>query len=115
MRTAYTVAFDGDEYLMVYNPKRRGWEMPGGHVEEGETSEQAARREFLEESGYDVDIVAIMDIGYCDVCAGTLGTRSETGEMDSRLFDRLPEDLAFDTDEYEGVIAWAKEQVGRTL
>ena len=38
MRTAYAIAFDGDRFLMVWHNKRNGWEMPGGHVEEGETS-----------------------------------------------------------------------------
>ena len=49
-RTAYAVAFDGDRFLMVWHRRRKGWEMPGGHVEEGETSAQAAAREFLEEA-----------------------------------------------------------------
>ena len=57
MRTAYCIAFCGDRFLMVYNPKRNGWEMPGGKVEEGECDIEAARREFREECGMDVDIV----------------------------------------------------------
>ena len=36
--------------LLVRNPKR-GWEMPGGTVEQGETITDALRREIHEESG----------------------------------------------------------------
>lgn len=36
--------------LLVRNP-RRGWEMPGGTVEQGETITDALRREIYEESG----------------------------------------------------------------
>ena len=36
--------------LLVKNP-RRGWEFPGGVIEQGETPIQALKREILEESG----------------------------------------------------------------
>ena len=36
--------------LLVRNPKR-GWEIPGGTVEQGETITDALKREILEESG----------------------------------------------------------------
>lgn len=55
--SAYTVAFGDGGFLMVFNPRRGGWEMPGGHIREGETAEEGARREFMEEAGYLMDIV----------------------------------------------------------
>ncbi len=112
MRTAYAVAFSGDRFLMVWHSRRNGWEMPGGHVEEGETSAQAAAREFLEEAGYEVEILETRDIGYCDVCAAVLGRKvRDDSEMESRLFSELPEQLSFDREEYLDTIPWAKSVV----
>ena len=112
-RTAYCVAMKDGKFLMVYNPKRKGWEMPGGKIESGESVEEAARRECIEESGYDVRVLAKRNIGYCDVCACELLERQSDGEMESELFSRLPEDLAFDTDEYTDVISWASSLLNK--
>ena len=112
MRTAYAVAFDGDRFLMVWHPRRNGWEMPGGHVEDGETSAQAASREFLEEAGYRIEVLEARDIGYCDVCAAILGEKvTDECEMESALFSDIPEELSFDRAEYEDTIPWARSVV----
>lgn len=37
--------------MLCQHKKRTTWEVPGGHIEEGETPEEAARRELYEESG----------------------------------------------------------------
>lgn len=108
MRTVYAVAFSGGKYLMVYNPARKGWEMPGGKMESGEDIAAATKREFLEESGYVIEIVAVRNLGYCDVCAAILHEKTSDGEMESRLFSELPTDLSFSKEEYEDVIPWAK-------
>ena len=86
--------------------------MPGGHVEEGETSEEAAAREFEEEAGYSVEIVATRDLGACDVCAARI--ISKTGkpcEMASELFSDLPGTLSFGRDEYEDTVPWARKML----
>jgi 8-oxo-dGTP diphosphatase len=41
--------------LMIRGP-RRGWEFPGGQVEEGENLLQALKREILEETGIEVEV-----------------------------------------------------------
>jgi 8-oxo-dGTP pyrophosphatase MutT (NUDIX family) len=48
--TAFVLAFAGDRLLQV-NLVQRGWDLPGGHREAGETPAAAARREVYEETG----------------------------------------------------------------
>lgn len=107
MQTVYTVAFRDEKFLMVFNNKRGGWEMPGGKMEDGEDIVKAAKREYAEEAGYDVDILSVRDLGYCWVCAAELGERIVGCEMESRLFDHIPEKLSFQREEYEDVVPWA--------
>jgi len=37
--------------LMIYSKQRKRWCFPGGYIEEGQTSEETAVRELLEETG----------------------------------------------------------------
>ena len=112
MDTVYSVAFAEDRFLMIYNPKRKGWEMPGGHVEAGESIISAAKREFAEEAGYDIDIVDVKELEECSVCACSLLKKiNETAEMECRLFKELPSNLAFERTEYESVIPWAYSSI----
>ena len=108
MDTVYTAAFKDDKFLMVYNPKRKGWEMPGGHIEPGEAPGEAAKREFLEESGHTVTILGTKQLDDCWVCAGTVEKKVRAGEMRAEMFSELPEELAFDRTEYIDVIVWAR-------
>lgn len=49
------------EALMIQSPER-GWEVPGGRVEEGEDLIQALKREILEESGVKAEIGALVGV-----------------------------------------------------
>ncbi|EGD53742.1 NUDIX hydrolase [Gordonia neofelifaecis] len=52
---------DAGRILMVkrgHDPERGCWSVPGGHVEIGETTAEAAAREVLEETGLRVEIGA---------------------------------------------------------
>jgi 8-oxo-dGTP pyrophosphatase MutT (NUDIX family) len=51
---ARAVMFDGDKVLLVRLGYLPGWHFPGGGVEPGESTEAAAAREALEETGYTV-------------------------------------------------------------
>jgi len=111
MRTVYTIAFYGNDMLMVYNPKRKGWEMPGGKIEDTESVPEAAVREYVEESGYDVNIISTREINGCHVCAALLGEKVNDGELESKLFSALPDELAFERSEYDHVAEWARAAV----
>lgn len=58
---AAVVLNDNNEILLIHGPKR-GWEIPGGRVEEGESISAAAIRETKEETGIDIEIVK-----YCGI------------------------------------------------
>ncbi len=91
-----------DKFVFSYNKKRDGWEIPGGHIEEGETWMDAAKREMYEETGatkIKVEPVAVYKIStfgilcYCEI--EELGNLPEY-EMTNIMFsDKLPEKLSF--------------------
>jgi 8-oxo-dGTP diphosphatase len=58
---AVIVTNNKNEILLIKGP-RRGWEMPGGQVEEGESLKEAAIRETKEESGIDIEITKFCGI-----------------------------------------------------
>ena len=54
---------DGKALLVrrVMNPERGKWTVPGGYVDSGEDTRQAAARECLEETGLQVEITGLLD------------------------------------------------------
>jgi 8-oxo-dGTP diphosphatase len=113
LKTVYTVAFKDGKFLMVFNPERNGWEMPGGKIEKNEDVKDAAIREFLEESGYEVDIVSVRNLNHCWVCSARLKDKVSDSEMESELFETLPDELFFDKKEYDEVIPWALKELNK--
>lgn len=69
---AVIVRNEQGDILLIKGP-RRGWEMPGGKLEPGESLQNAAIREVKEESGIDVEIECFCGI-FQNVEKGTLGT-----------------------------------------
>ena len=61
--TVATVVFDGSRYLLVEEVAEAGtpvFNQPAGHLEPGETLAQAACRETLEETGWEVELEALL-------------------------------------------------------
>ncbi|PEA52502.1 ADP-ribose pyrophosphatase [Bacillus pseudomycoides] len=54
---ASTVVFNGKNEILLLKSPKRGWEIPGGQVEEGEAIPIGAIREAKEETGIDIEIV----------------------------------------------------------
>ena len=57
---ALVVVRQGDRFLMVNEKKNRGWYLPAGRVESGESLQYGAKREVLEETGIEVELDGIL-------------------------------------------------------
>jgi 8-oxo-dGTP diphosphatase len=95
-------------WIFVRHNKRSTWEIPGGHIEDGESSDEAASRELMEETGaidfnlyrvstYSVEQDARLGFGrlyYADVKRiGKIPDGSEIAEV--ILTDDIPENLTW--------------------
>ena len=62
---ASAIIFHGDTVLLVERGKGAMpglWSLPGGHIEPGERAIAAARREVLEETGVEAEIIGLVDV-----------------------------------------------------
>ena len=95
--------------LLSRHRARTTWETQGGHIEPGETPEEAARRELFEESGaIDFALRPLCDYWAGDEKTGegangqvfaaevfALGPMPESEMAETRVFDALPGNLTY--------------------
>ncbi len=51
-----------DKYVLMIESPRRGWECPGGQVEQGENPLDALRREVEEEAGVEIEVERLASV-----------------------------------------------------
>lgn len=95
------------KWLLSRHKKRDTWETQGGHIEEGETPLECARRELYEESGIrDAELFPVCDYwGFNQYSCSNgqvflavvhaLGDLPESEMREVMLFDALPENLTY--------------------
>ena len=105
----YTVicANYGGKWVLSKHKKRNTWETQGGHIEDGETPLEAAKRELFEESGIrDAEVYPVCDYwGFnpyrCSngmvflAVVHSIGQLPESEMQEIGLFDKLPENLTY--------------------
>ena len=91
------------KFVFCFNKKRNGWEIPGGHIEEGETWQDAVKREMYEETGatkinvipisvYKISTFALLC--FCEILE--MEKLPEEYEMSDILFlEDLPDNLTY--------------------
>ena len=104
--TVICTSYQG-KWILSRHKKRSTWETQGGHIENGETPMDCARRELFEESGIrDADIYPVCDYwGFnTQSCSNgmvflavvhSLGELPESEIKEIKIFDALPAELTY--------------------
>ena len=95
------------KWIFCRHKDRTTWEIPGGHIEPGETPLEAAKRELFEESRIrDAEVYPVCDYwGFnpfrCSngmvflAVVQSIGERPESEMQEIGMFDELPENLTY--------------------
>jgi 8-oxo-dGTP pyrophosphatase MutT (NUDIX family) len=115
IKYAYVYGIKSGKVAMIRKHGFSTWELPGGVVEPDEVAVETAKREFLEETGYDIVILRSLDTREPDKLAFIGKVRGRIGQPDASEiasieffpFNKLPEQdlLTFPDTGYENVLA----------
>lgn len=103
------LSYYNGKIMLSRHKKRTAWETQGGHIEAGESADEAARRELYEESGaVEFDIRPIFDYWVMDESDGSsasgqvfyanisrLSQLPESEMEEIRFFETLPSELTY--------------------
>lgn len=104
--TVICTSYQG-KWILSKHKSRDTWETQGGHIENGETPLECARRELFEESGIkDADIYPVCDyVGYNSKSSAngmvflavvhSLGELPDSEMKEIKIFDQLPSELTY--------------------
>ena len=116
-KSVLVLARHNGKWMLVKN-RKRAWEFPGGHSEEGETFIQTAQREALEEAC--IELKDITPTGYYTLPSGhtTVVVTANTSTihpfspkfetLKRKTFRKLPQNLSFKDNIYETFLGWMR-------
>ncbi len=109
IQTAGLVVVKENRLLLAYSRNKKAWYLPGGKVDEGETSLQSLQREIWEELTLKVEAESLRF--YCHITAPAYGEENLLMEQDCFLYT-LHEDIV-PGNEIEAVRFFDRESYSR--
>ncbi|MFD1019660.1 NUDIX hydrolase [Thalassobacillus hwangdonensis] len=116
--SAGAVVLNEEGKILLIKGPRRGWEFPGGIIENGEAIQDGIIREVKEESGIDIEITKFCGVYQnlnANVCATCWLARSVGGEC--RTSSESLEVGFFTLEEVSEMVTWSnfKERIYKIL
>jgi len=112
-KVVYVYGLKNSKIVFVRKKGRKTWELPGGKIRKGEIPEETAKREFLEETGYTVDIFQSIEskesksLAFIGKVGKKITDKIDTKEIEEiKFMDQVPEKatLTFPHTGYEKIL-----------
>ena len=105
---AVVIVRRGGRTLLVFNRRKRHWELPGGGMDPGETARACAVRELGEESGMACDSGALRFFGGMAVVVGATAGRDARLEYGGIFLAEADRDPRFTPTDEIAAITWCQ-------